>query len=60
MSNTVSVISGENNTKIKDIEFGKWSIRGNSMAINSNSNEVYVANKTFISIFVIGGETNTE
>jgi hypothetical protein len=30
------------------------------MVINSNSNEVYVANKTFKSIFVIGGETNTK
>jgi YVTN family beta-propeller protein len=50
-SGTVSVISGENNTKIKDIEADDPF----STAVNEDTNTVYVGNEMTNTVSVISG-----
>jgi YVTN family beta-propeller protein len=56
-SNTVSVISTENDTRIKDIPVG---IAPYSIGIDSFNNRVYVSNYGSDSVSVISTETNTK
>jgi YVTN family beta-propeller protein len=57
LSDSVSVISGENNTRIKDIPVGNGPV---DIAINEFTDKVYVANAFSNSISVIDGRTNTK
>jgi YVTN family beta-propeller protein len=54
-SDSVSVISAENNTKIKDIPVGDYPI---AIAIDGDTDTVYVANSGSNSVSVIDGVTN--
>jgi YVTN family beta-propeller protein len=57
-SNSISVISGENNTKIgEDIPVGDVPA---DIAVNKDTNTIYVANLGSNSISVISGENNTK
>jgi YVTN family beta-propeller protein len=56
-SNSISVISTENNTKIKDIPVGE---NPGHIAIDPSANTVYVANSDSNSISVISTENNTK
>jgi YVTN family beta-propeller protein len=55
-SGTVSIISIENNTKIKDISVGKWPTH---MDFNSNDSYLYVANQGSNTVSVISTENNS-
>jgi YVTN family beta-propeller protein len=58
LSDTVSVISGENNTKIgEDIAVGMGPV---AVDVNENTDTVYVANHFSNTISVISGENNTK
>ena len=55
--NTVSVINGKNNTKIKDIEVGKGPT---AIGINRQTDTTYVANYGDNTVSVINGKNNTK
>ncbi|MGA9218329.1 MAG: YncE family protein, partial [Nitrososphaeraceae archaeon] len=58
LDNTVSVIDGENNTKIgNDIPVGEGPT---GIGVNSNTNMMYVANYLDNTVSVIDGENNTK
>jgi YVTN family beta-propeller protein len=55
--NTVSVIDGDNNTKIgKDIPVGKFPLAPTDVAVNSETDRIYVANQATGGIY--GGKGN--
>jgi YVTN family beta-propeller protein len=56
-SNSVSVISGENNTKIKDIPVGEGP---RHLAVNAKTENVYVANQLSDSVSVFSAKNNTK
>jgi YVTN family beta-propeller protein len=57
LSNSLSVISGENNTKIKDIDVGD---RPSDIGINELTDIIYVLNYVSRSLSVISVENNTK
>src|SRR6476660_2644181 len=57
LDNTVSVIDGENNTKIDDIPVGEVPT---GIGVNSRTNTMYVANYLDNTVSVIDGENNTK